>query len=292
MRQLLLWSALVVLGAGCDKTSNDTPAPAPANASASAQPAKAQTSAAASAKPSATVGEGAKAKPKVAIPEGRSKPPTSEEWNKVGEVTVKGSSALSCETKMVREWLRVSCKGKNDSGGTPVGIQISKGKRADTYTMTTTDTVSLVMPFVEGTNFEAQFAWTDKSHPLTVSWPKGNNKPVIIGVFEGAKSPLDGTAFSDEKKLVDRLCACHKKLTKSPSCDDLIGGPSADCDRTYKGDCEKLLMCSRGEPGVMPDCVPPEVNGPFNGCYQPCKTVEDCKVRGEDTRCEFNVCFG
>src|SRR5687768_13823004 len=51
-----------------------------------------------------------------AAPGGRSAVPTLDEWNaQTKEVTVRGSSKLNCETKMVREWLRVSCRGKNDS---------------------------------------------------------------------------------------------------------------------------------------------------------------------------------
>jgi hypothetical protein len=90
---------------------------------------------------------------------------------------------------------------------------------------------------------------------------------VIVGVFEGAASPLDGTAPGDAAKL----CECHKKTFKSATCDDLIGGPDADCDRTYGHDCGQLLACSRGEPGMYPRCLPGFANaGPIARCYKQC----------------------
>jgi hypothetical protein len=54
--------------------------------------------------------------------------PTMGEWKaQTREVTVTGSSKLNCETKMVREWLRVSCRGKNSDGGKPVSVKVLSG---------------------------------------------------------------------------------------------------------------------------------------------------------------------
>jgi hypothetical protein len=100
---------------------------------------------------------------------GRSAVPTLEEWNAVTkEVNVKGSSALQCETKMLREWLRVSCRGKNDTGGTPVSVITEKGGFG-AYLFASGGVTSIVLPFVEGIDATFRFAWTDKSHPCTSS---------------------------------------------------------------------------------------------------------------------------
>lgn len=207
----------------------------------------------------------AKATPPPLAP-GRSAPPTVQDWNaQKREVTVKGSSALNCETKMVREWLRVSCRGKNDTGGTPTNIKIVRGGR-EALTFSGPGVESLTMPVLEGTNFEAVFSWTDKSHPLTVKWPKGSKMPVVVGVFEGAKSPLDRSPHA----LDEKLCNCHKKVTKQATCDDMLGGANEDCDLTWGNDCAMLLACSRGEPGAMPGCRSGRLLGPFNTCYAIC----------------------
>jgi hypothetical protein len=126
----------------------------------------------------------------------RSAVPTLEEWNAMKtEVTVKGSSALGCETKMVREYLRVSCRGKNDTGGTPTQLRITRGG-AQAMTFVGKNVTSLVTPFVEGTELAVDFSWTDKSHRLEVSWPRRTPRPIVVGTFRGASSPLDAASAS------------------------------------------------------------------------------------------------
>ncbi len=221
----------------------------------------------------------------VALPPGRTPLPTLDEWNNQRkEVTVKGSSALNCETKMVREYLRVSCHGKNDSGGTPTALKVKKGGHGDVYTFASGNVTSLVVPFVEGIDLAADFSWTDKAHTLTLKWPRGSSKPVIIGVFEGAHSPLDATPTA----LADRLCACHKKVMKRANCEDLFGMPNSDCDRTYGGDCTLLLECSRGEPSAIPTCLPGYVHVAMNFCAKecgagkpPCPSGHTCSDMGD-----------
>jgi hypothetical protein len=198
---------------------------------------------------------------------GRSPMPTLDEWNtQRKEVTVKGSSALNCETKIVREYLRVSCRGKNDTGGTPTTVKVQRGGRGEALTFAAAGVTSLIVPFVEGVDFAADFSWTDKSHTFTMKWPRGAPRPTIVGVFEGAKSPLDGTAGPSD----DKLCACHKKVLNVSTCDDLMGGGNADCERTYGNDCEKLLACSRGEPGALPKCLPGHIVAFMGYCHKEC----------------------
>lgn len=214
-----------------------------------------------------------------ALPAGRSAIPTLAEWDsQQKEVTVKGSSALSCETKVVREYLRVSCRGKNDTGGTPTNVVVKKGGHGEAFTYVGAGITSLVVPFVEGIDFAADFSWTDKSHTLSVAWPRGSARPVVVGVFEGAKSPLDA---SFDKALADRACQCHKQVTGKANCDDLLG-VNADCARTYPNDCASFLECSRGEPAVSPRCLPGRLNGPFGFCYKQCSSDKEC---GPDESC-------
>jgi hypothetical protein len=133
------------------------------------------------------------------MPEGRSVPPTLDEWNTMKkEVTVKGSSALKCETKIVREYLRVSCRDKVTPEGTPTGIKLGKGGR-EALVFAHGGITSLIVPYVEGIDFEAVFSWTQKSHKLVIKWPKGSARPTVVGTFEGAASPLDGTAQGDNE---------------------------------------------------------------------------------------------
>ncbi len=256
---------VLVASGGCGKkeesVGKNTPAPPSTGATASATGASPETRAATAAAPAAP------AAPTFTVAPGRSPMPTLNDWNsQKKEVTVKGSSALNCETKMVREYLRVSCRGKNDTGGTPTGIKLVRGAR-EALTFSGPGVESLIVPVVEGMNFEAIFSWTDKSHPLTIAWPKGSKMPTVVGVFAGAKSPLDRSPHA----LDERLCDCHKKVFQQATCDDMLGGANEDCDRTWGNDCGMLLACSRGEPGAAARCRPGWVNGPPTGmCVQLC----------------------
>lgn len=205
---------------------------------------------------------------------GRTPVPTLAEWGtQLKEVNVKGSSALACETKMIREYLRVSCKDKNDSGGTPTAVKVTKGGR-DAWTFSSGGVASLVIPYLEGIDAEVLFSWTDKSHVLKLRWPKGSPKPAFLGVFEGAASPQGGGTSSADGEA--RLCACHKRLFKT-SCDALIGGYNPFCDADFKSDCQKLIECSRGEPSSMPSCpAGTERGGTGHWCYKRCTSASDC----------------
>lgn len=122
--------------------------------------------------------------PAAAGPNGRSPVPTQDEWTAAKEIGVRGSSKLNCETKMVREWLRVSCRGKNDTGGEPTNVTIKRGGgRGDTFTFASNKVASLVCPYVAGTDLAAEFSWTDKKKELVVSWPYGAPEPPLKGEF-------------------------------------------------------------------------------------------------------------
>jgi hypothetical protein len=196
------------------------------------------------------------------LPPGRSPVPSLAEYAAAREVTVKGSSALKCETKVIREWLRVRCQGKNDTGGTPTAVTVVRGGRGETITFAGGGVTNLITPVLEGTDFEARFSWTDKSHPLLVKWPAGTPHPIVVGEFAGAASPLDGTAPSAA------ICDCHKRLLHAQDCSE---APFAqpDCEHSYSHDCDKLLACARGEPGVWATCPSGKRNAGVGGFCAP-----------------------
>ena len=273
VRTLFATIAIVWAAGGCDKQT----APEPA---ADTQATKAT----ASASNTATAPSSSAAVQKVNM-EGRSKIPTLEEWHAVKEITVKGSSALSCETKMVREWFRVLCRGKNDTGGKPTALRVIAGGGPGTFHYVSGGVVSLVSPFVEGTQLKAVFSWTDKSHDLILSWSPGAPKPTIIGVFEGAKSPLDPPSKATAGKSFDYACKCSKAfwsrnvpphLAEEDVFDCTEVQVNADCLFSYPSDCISYAKCALGEPALMPNCRPGHVRVLTNECKKPCTTNEDC----------------
>lgn len=118
------------------------------------------------------------------IPPPTSAVPSLDEWNAVPrEITVRRSSSLGCETKMLREWLRVSCRGRG-SLGVPIAVYIHKQQGQQAYKFATAGTVtSLVAQVVRGRSLEAEFVWENggshRGATLVVRWPRGAPKPVI-----------------------------------------------------------------------------------------------------------------
>ena len=105
---------------------------------------------------------------------GRSATPTISEWSSVGEVSVRNSSSLGCETKMVREWLRVTCRTLAKDNA-PTGVQMIRPTGDHEYfVFNSAGIASLVMPVRVGVDAEARYTWpTWGTRTLRVSWPVG-----------------------------------------------------------------------------------------------------------------------
>ncbi len=120
----------------------------------------------------------------IEIPATRSPVPTVAEWGAVTrEITVRRSTPLGCETKMVREWVRVSCRGKNDVGGTPLDVKKLGGCADDTYVFSSGGVTSVVTPVLRGKECDVRFTWTMGGALLWVHWPRGAPRPTIA--FQG-----------------------------------------------------------------------------------------------------------
>ncbi|MFO0756067.1 MAG: hypothetical protein U0359_06230 [Byssovorax sp.] len=116
------------------------------------------------------------------IPSPGSAPPSVAEWNSVPrEITVKGSSALGCETKMLREWLRVSCHKKGTLTPTDIKTESSGGQQAYVGMFGTTS--SVVVQVIRGRQYSANLSWDDKgvksTARLLVDWPSDHPRPAI-----------------------------------------------------------------------------------------------------------------
>jgi len=178
--------ALVVSACGQSTGSKSDGSAATARATATtAPPVKPAPAEATAAPPKATPvvapgGRGADGLP-ADIPSTRSKVPTLAEWSAVPEITVARSTPLGCETKMVREWLRVSCKGKSYTGGKPGNVTKLEGCGPETMLFSKAEsTTSLVSPVLRGKSCEVRFTWTnDRAAWLSIDWAATAPRPVI-----------------------------------------------------------------------------------------------------------------
>lgn len=107
-----------------------------------------------------------KKKTLLALPDGRSWPPTADEWNASPECTVKGSSAAGCVTKLVREWLSVDCENETKPLS---GIALTSGGHGDTHI----SGQRMIIPILEGDATRARFDWAKTYRELTLDFPKG-----------------------------------------------------------------------------------------------------------------------
>ncbi len=113
---------------------------------------------------------------------GRSKVPTTAEWNSVGEITVRHSGPLGCETKMVREWFRSSCRtGPGAHQILDVKVRSTSGMaKGEVFTLVRSGVASVVLPVRPGTKAELEYVWNDwGKRTLTVHFPSGAPKPTF-----------------------------------------------------------------------------------------------------------------
>lgn len=114
----------------------------------------------------------------------RSPLPSVEGWDEARVVAVGGADALGCEPKMVREWLRVSCREKNARGGTPSSVVVDAGGQYDTYTYANLGVASIVTAMIPGTDLRVTFVWSDGSRRvLHARWDRGAPRPVEMASF-------------------------------------------------------------------------------------------------------------
>jgi hypothetical protein len=113
------------------------------------------------------------------IPPPGSQPPALSDWNAVTrEVTVRHSSEINCQTKMIREWLKVRCARKGAmipttvTSSPPVGVQA--------FTFNGNEFTDLVVQVVRGRDTRASFSWSNNMRrELTVNWSVGAPRPTL-----------------------------------------------------------------------------------------------------------------
>lgn len=112
------------------------------------------------------------------IPSPGSAAPSVAEWNAVTrEISVANSTRLNCETKMVREWLRVTCR--KNAKGEPVDARHLRQSGQQAFQFTGNGLASLVVQVVRGKDYQGAFNWTRGGANLAVSWPHGAPRPSI-----------------------------------------------------------------------------------------------------------------
>jgi len=106
------------------------------------------------------------------IPADQSPVPKSADWDSADSFAALKDGQLGCEVKPFKEWLRVSCRGANSSGGTPSAVE-AHGCGNDVYAFANprTKLASVVLRVVKGRTCRSVFSWTDnKKETFVVDW--------------------------------------------------------------------------------------------------------------------------
>lgn len=141
--------------------------------------------------PSCDAAKDAAAGLRATVSSGRRSPvPTVAEWEAAPAARVTGAEAVGCSARSVREWLRVSCRGKPARLGAPTSIEITSGGRTDTYRFAKGGVTSIVTPFVAGARVEAELGWQRGHRTLYLSWPAGSAAPAVAGSIASLRDEI------------------------------------------------------------------------------------------------------
>lgn len=227
MRRMLVGLVLVI---GC----GDPPATATsASASASQAPASAKAPAAIT----ATSATSAPTSAPAAFEE--SAEPALKEWATSKIVKVAGSTKNSCETRMVREWLRVMCVNRSAERGTPKLVTIQRGRPGKGHKgenlKVVNETTTLLVPVRPGTDFAATFEWENGSDELEVKWPLGTPESQREMIFasgkEQAAAPSDTAAPASDSAPPSQPATPKTE----PPLDDIASISAKPTDDEWKG---------------------------------------------------------
>jgi len=133
--------------------------------------------------PAATADAGAAARAFVASAE-----PTAGEWSAAREVAVKGARSAGCETRLVREWLRLRCVDGASARGKPVRIDVIKGKLTGRpkgeRLRAVNGEMSLIVQMLPLTDFKAQLAWEAGELEFSAERPEKGELPGAFARFD------------------------------------------------------------------------------------------------------------
>jgi hypothetical protein len=120
-----------------------------------------------------------------AIPEDKSSPPTVAEWNAGPDVNTQNEHSRpdKCEMKIVREWLRVTCRGDIVRTEKMEGFG---NKNADYFEMIKPGNMaSYVVRLKRGKTQSVRICRANDRASLFVNWPSAKDRPVHAALGKG-----------------------------------------------------------------------------------------------------------
>jgi hypothetical protein len=213
------------------------------------------------------------------LPPGRSRVPAPEEWRRLQEIIVKGSTAAGCETYQLREWLRVTCRPRSPRS-VPTGVTVRSGGRGEAMALSVDafdallgsgevhSFTSLVAPVLPGDVLVADFTWTDRAQRLEFHGEPTGPRRFLPPQRPPAEKPLPTPGARG-------LCTCKGGMSAF-GCLDTYGAGVDECLQSYE-QCDDRLACIRGDAAYPPSCPPGSANaGAAGHCRVLCGPGNPC----------------
>lgn len=197
--------------------------------------------------------------------------PSPQAWSAAPALTVKGGAEAGCETKRVRDWLRVRCESKNP-GFWFTSLRLLEGLRGEAQLAVARNRASAVLPLRKGGRWRVGFVVSGydlrAERVLTVAWNDGAEPELEFSRV--ASDPPENPEPVDQALL---------------DCEARLGGPrSIPWGNLERGspcleypDCVRRLACAQGHPNAKPQCP----NGSLNAgadfrCLRRCTDDAAC----------------
>ena len=107
--------------------------------------------------------------------------PSEDAWKAERQALVAGSDAIGCETKLKDQWFRARCEGKVEFASADVERE---RRKTQTRVEVADGKLTIVTPYVEGTDLRAKFSFKGGERYLKLRWPKGKRPLEVAKITE------------------------------------------------------------------------------------------------------------
>ncbi len=189
--------------------------------------------------------------------------PLPSQWNDSPEMLVPGSTAATCETKRVREWLRILCipitLGDRDS--VPQKIELVDDRARAAMTMLMPESAALTVALREGDALVADFTWKHVVRRLQIEWKPGEAKPTaaFTVVSQQSRGERQYQRLKFPNELARSMCDCWQQVydnnsSELPRCPGIYGDLNPGCFQ-YREQCIEMVACARRDPSSPPSAA-------------------------------------
>jgi hypothetical protein len=180
----------------------------------------------------------------------RSAVPIPSAWRAAREINVRGSTKANCETKRIREWLRIACR-RDGNGLEPRDITVVSGDAGEAMIMLMPGATTLLVPVERGRDLVVDFGWHGHTQRLTSAWPADAAQPAIAFADKVTRPLEQVNSFYEHRSATEEaICRCWRDVY-GETCNGVYGAPDPACVATYAS-CSQMLACVLRDPASPP----------------------------------------